>query len=122
MLAILAQRDLVLIAFGQYRIRDRPLYPDIRIIPDDSAFIRGFVEAGLFILDFTNFGQSCEAVSKTNRNEQLRFVPGRQLDCECLTEGSGIDAQVQSNIEYSANGAPHEFSQRRPHILVMESA
>jgi len=64
----------VAIAARDQRRADRPLYPDVRVIPGDPFLSGGIVVAADLVDEVNGFAERTEAVGEPNGNEKLPVV------------------------------------------------
>ena len=121
-LPVLFQADLILVAFREDRIVERPLDADVWIVSHDAAFGVWSIEGRLLVLDLANIGEGCKAMSKSYRHEQLRLIFRGEFDPEGSSERRRTHAQIDGHVQNPADSATHQFRHGRTHILVMKAA
>src|SRR5262245_36621807 len=59
---------------------------------------------------------------EADRNKELSFVLGAELDTEPFAECRGADAEIDRNIEDTTDSTSNELCHRSTHILIMHPA
>src|SRR2546423_3583781 len=67
------------VALRQERLRDRPLDPDIRVVPGDPGLGRRVKVAGQLVGEVGDLAEHAEAVREAHRDEQLPMIVVVQL-------------------------------------------
>ena len=88
------------ILFAEYRLLHRyaPINAKRFILDIDAAIGLGMIELIALVLEDGGFGEHCEAMGKTARDEELTMIVFCQFHCHMLPECWGSFADVNGYV------------------------
>src|SRR6476619_5076557 len=86
------------IPLGEHRIRDRPLNPDIGVVPRDPGLRRRVVGTGELVGDVGHVAQHAEAVGEAHRDIQLPVALVVELVPLPLPVGRRVASQIHGDV------------------------
>src|SRR3954470_13003995 len=106
------------VALRQHRLRDRPLDPDVGVVPRDPGLGARVVVARQLVGEVGDVAEHAEAVREANREEELPVAVVVELVPRPLPEGRRVAPQVDRHVPDPPPKAAHELRLPRAGLKV----
>lgn len=115
------ERGVLRVLWGDNRVNNAPLDPDLGVIPEDAAAISGIVEVAALVEKMHGGSESQEAVRESDGDVYLIVLFGGEDYADPLAEMRGAAAYVHDDIKRFACDHAAQFG-LGPVQLVVEPA